>query len=286
LRILTLGFLTLNFPPAGNAPPLDTVKAAAAAGFKSVGLRIAGRRPGDDYPPVVGNAAAIRDIRKRLSDAGMRLSSAIGYGFFPDVALGDQARILDATAELGGDTVMINVFFDDHDAFAGTLNQFCALAAARRIRVAIEFMPFSGLKTIEDADRLITASKARNAGIVVDSLHLARSGGVPADVKKIASERIYLGQICDGKNRADRPTDDELRAEARAHRLYPGEGDFPIMELIDTLPAEMEIEYEVPRSDQTGMPLVDRAKKAAQIFFDYMATYEKHRAGNAGRSRS
>jgi sugar phosphate isomerase/epimerase len=265
-----MGFLTLNRPPAGNASPLDTVEAAAAGGFKSVGLRITGRRPEDEYPSVVGNPAMIRKIRDLASDKGLRLSSTIGYGFFPDLKMGDHARVVEATAELGINLVMLNVYFEQPLAFIDTFAEFCALAKQHRIRVGIEFMPFSGLKTIEQSDEVITRSGAKNGGIIVDALHLARSGGSPADLAKIDPARIFIGQICDGKKTTRPPTDEELRAEARAHRLYPGEGDFLLHELVAALPAGIELEYEVPRSDQDGMPLAERAKKAFAEFTKFV----------------
>lgn len=262
MRVLTMGFLSLNRPPAGNAPPLETVEAAADGGFRSVGIRITGRRPEDEYTPVVSNPAMIKAIRNRASDRGLRLSSTIGYGFFPDLKMDEHARVLEATAALGVDLIMLNVYFDQPLAFADVFAEFCALAAPHRIRVGIEFMPFSGVKTLEETDRIITESGAANGGIIVDALHLARSGGSPRDFAQIDPARIYICQICDGRRTAKRPTDDELRAEARAHRLYLGEGDFPLRELVAALPPDIELEYEVPRSDHERLSLSERAKSA------------------------
>src|SRR5437763_3086445 len=153
MRTLTFGFLNLNFPPAGNAPPLDVIDAAAAAGFRSVGLRITGRRVEDPYAPVVGSATAIAALRERAAAAGMRLSSMTGYGFFPDLPLEAHTRVLEATARLGCDLVVLNVYYDDHDAFADALARLCEQAAAHGVRVGVEFMPFSGLRTLSQAQR-------------------------------------------------------------------------------------------------------------------------------------
>lgn len=271
MRTLTMGFLTLNQPPAGNASPIDTVKAAAFGGFRSVGLRITGRRPEDQYPSVVGDAAMTRELRNFASDRGLRLSSTIGYGFFPELKMADHARVVETTAALGAELIMLNVYFEQPLAFVDTFAEFCAIAKQHRIRVGIEFMPFSGLKTLQQTDQVITKSGVTNGGIIVDALHLARSGGVPADLAKIDSTRIFIGQICDGKKANRQATDEELRAEARAHRLYPGEGDFPLHELVAALPADIELEYEVPRSDQQGLRLAERAKQAHEKFVEFIA---------------
>lgn len=281
MRTLTFGFLNLNYPPAGNAAPLDVIEAAAAAGFQSVGVRITGRRPEDAYVPVVGNDDAIAALRERTTGHGMRMSSITGYGFFPDVPLDAHARVLEATARLGSDLIVLNVYYEDQVAFAGALARLCEVAAGYGVRVGVEFMPFSGLRTLAQARDAIYCSGAPNAGYVIDALHLMRSGGSPGDLSAIDASRIYLGQLCDAPARKQRPSDDDLRAEARAHRLYPGEGDAPLYELLDALPAGLEIEIEVPRSDDIQLPLPQRARKVGRLFRGYMDAYEAKRRGLA-----
>jgi len=273
MRTLTFGFLNLNILPAGNAPPLEVIDAAAAAGFRSAGLRISGRRIEDPCVPVIGNDRAIAELRERAQARGVRLSSITGYGFFPDVPYDAQVRVLDATARLGADLVILNVYYEDHAAFAEELARLCEAAAAHGIRVGVEFMPFSGLRTLPEARRAVERSGATNAGYIIDALHLMRSGGTPQDVASLDPARIFLGQLCDADARRERPSDDELRAEARAHRLYPGEGDAPLHALLDALPADLELEIEVPRSDQEGWPLAERARKAGSTFRAYLDTY-------------
>jgi len=277
MRTLTFGFLCLNHPPAGNPAPLDVIDAAAAAGFDSAGLRVTGRRIEDDYVSIAGNPTALAAVRDRANAAGVRISSITGYGFFPDLPLDHHARVLEAAERLDSDLIVLNVYYEDQDAFADALAQLCERAAAHRLRVGVEFMPFSGLRTLVQAERAITRSGAVNAGYIIDALHLMRSGGTPQDVARIDPSRIFLGQLCDAARRERPPTLDELRLEARAHRLYPGEGDAPLHELLDVLPAHLEIEIEVPRSDEGGSTLTARARKTGDRFRAYMADYARAR---------
>ena len=277
MRTLTFGFLSLNYPPAGNAAPLDVIEAAAAAGFDSAGLRITGRRVEDEYVSIVGNPSAIAMLRDRAKASGMRISSITGYGFFPDLPFDHHARVLETAERLDSSLIVLNVYYEDHDAFADALARLCERAAAHRLRVGVEFMPFSGLRTLAQAERAIARSAAVNAGYVIDALHLMRSGGTPQDVARIDSSRIFLGQLCDAAAKREPPTIDELRAEARAHRLYPGEGDAPLHELLDVLPGNLEIEVEVPRSDYGDRTLAQRARKTGDCFRAYMADYRRTR---------
>src|SRR6185436_5520402 len=93
---LTLGWLTLI-----GASAADVVTAAAETGFNSVSIRITGRKPDDGFPMIVGNKAAMREIRKRLDDTGLRLSNTSIYHLSPSITMDDVQRAIDATVELG-----------------------------------------------------------------------------------------------------------------------------------------------------------------------------------------
>lgn len=273
MRTLTFGFLNLNILPAGNATPHETLSAAIEAGFDSVGLRVTGRRPEDTYAGLVGSPSRIAEVRRLAADHNARISSVTGYGLFPDVDMAHQERVIETAAELGCSLMLVNVYYDDHAAFTEALAQLAERAERHGVRLAVEFMPFSGLRTLRDTERAIERVGRRNVGYVIDALHLMRSGGGPADVRRLDPERIFLGQLCDARRRANPPTDDELRAEARAHREYPGEGDAPLHELVATFPDNLEIEIEVPRSDFGVMSLAERARDIGNRFRGFMAEY-------------
>jgi sugar phosphate isomerase/epimerase len=278
MRTLTFGFLNLNTLPAGTVSPHETLAAATEAGFDSVGLRITGRRPEDPFPGLVGAASRIVALRQLATERGARISSVTGYGHFPDVGLDYHERVLEAAAELGCTLMLLNVYDDDHHSFTDVLAQMGERAAGYGVRIAVELMPFSGLRTLADATRAVDSVDRPNVGHVIDALHLMRAGGSPDDVRSIDQKRIFLGQLCDAKQKKVPPSDDELRAEARMHREYPGEGDAPLYDLLSALPKDIEIEIEVPRSDFGEMNLVERARKINDVFRRYMSAYDGFRA--------
>ena len=274
MRTLTFGFLNLNTLPTGTASPYDTLAAAAKGGFNSVGLRVTGRRVEDAFPSLVGSKSQIAALRQLAAESQVRISNVTGYGFFPDVGLEHHERVLETAAEIGCNLMLLNVYYQDQSAFVDALARLGECAARYDVRVALEFMPFSGLRTIHAAEKAIDLAQCGNIGHVIDALHLMRSGGTPSDVRRVDPTRIFLGQLCDAKYKPFQPSDDELAAEARMYREYPGDGDAPLYELLSALPPGIEIEVEVPRSDFGSMSFAERAQKIGDIFRQYMHEYD------------
>lgn len=264
---LTLGYLTLS------ADPAETISAAAAAGFRSVGIRITGRRKADAYPQVIGNRGAIREIRRRLDDTGIRLSNVSAYHFYDDVSHDDLARVAETVAELGAEIIVSNKYMAEDQKFLDLLVPYAQAVDTAGIRLAIEFMKYSGAKSIGESLELAESSGQANVGLLIDPLHLDRSGATNAQVAAIAPERIVFAQLCDAIKRHDDPTLETLASEARTARLEPGKGEFDLYGFLDALPRNVEIEYEVPRADQLDLPLTERARLAYGTFRTYLDAY-------------
>lgn len=269
---LTVAHLTLG------ASPLQNIEAAAAAGFGAVGLRICGRRVGDAFPtPVLGVPKAQRELRTRAADLGIRLSNVSGYQFYPDVTLDQVEPVVEATAAIGMPIIVANGFDPDLDRFTDLFARYCDLAAKSGIRIALEFLPYSGVRNLADAWRVVQRSGRDNAGLLLDALHLERSGGSPADIETVPASRIVFAQLCDGPAWQGPKTDEALLGEARGARLPAGTGVLPLFDYLDALPAGCEIEYEVARGDMANRPAVDKARAAAADAERFMARYLRER---------
>lgn len=279
LQDLTLAHLSIG------ATPNENIIAAAHAGFGAVGLRICGRRPGDPFAtPILGDAAATRSLRSRAEDLGVRLSNVSGYQFYPDVTLDQVAPVVNATAELGVPVIVANGFDPDEARFTALFARYCELAARSGIRVALEFLPYSGVRDLATALRIVAASGADNAGVLPDALHLERSGGSPADLRAIPPGRVVFAQLCDAQAWQGTRTDDLLMREARGGRLPAGTGVLPLFDFLDALPAGCEIEYEVNRADLADRPANEKAAAAAEDATRFMAAYAAYRATRPGKA--
>jgi sugar phosphate isomerase/epimerase len=131
------------------------------------------------------------------------------------------------------------------------------------------------LQTIEAASELVRAAGRSNAGVLVDVLHLCRSGGSPAAVAVLPPGRIAYLQLCDAPAQA--PPLEGLALEARNDRQLPGEGELWLDDLLDALPDDIAISVEVPRSIDFGRSVNERAVLAGNAARAYLAKYRAKR---------
>jgi sugar phosphate isomerase/epimerase len=98
--------------------------------------------------------------------------------------------------------------------------------------------------------------------ILVDALHMQRSGGKPADVGAVAPDRLPYVQLCDGPFQPILPDSAVALSEARTGRLFPGDGELPLAELVGVLPAGASLAVEAPVADLAGTTVGERTRLA------------------------
>lgn len=270
-----MGILSLGNSTLFNASPIETINAAAAGGFDAVGIRVTGRKHGDGSFAVIGNAPIIRDLRQRRDDTGVAITHVTAYWVTPDLTLAEFLPVIDTAVELGAGMIGVNCGYTDEARFVSFMAAYCEAAAKHRLKLVLEFMPFSGAKTLEQGVRMIEETGQPNLGLMVDPLHLARSGGVPADLKKVDPGLIYMVQLCDAP--LEKPAGLELRAEALTDRLYPGEGGLPLHDLLDAVPPDVQIDVEAPCRQHAGLTPDEQARMAGERCRTFLAAYFKQR---------
>lgn len=253
---LSLAHLTVD-----SADPLELVDAAARAGFDAVGLRVVSAPGAPPRPPVAGNAPLIARIKASLIANGLEVLQVNSFWIVPGTTPADIRPVLDAAARLGARHVLVVIGDTDRERAAAIFSACCALAEPLGLGIALEFQSYSPVRTLGQALRLAEESGFKNAGIVVDALHLDRSGGSPADVAAVPPGRLSFVQLCDAPTRS--PPPEGLRREARGGRLYPGEGELPLHALMDALPDGVPLEIEAPCARAAHLPPAEQARLAA-----------------------
>lgn len=252
-RRLSLAYLTVE-----GAGPVEMIEAAAAAGFDSVSPRVVAPTHAPLAELVVGNAPLIRAIRRACAQSSVTLLDAEVVTLGPRFDRAAVTAAVETIAELG--FTFVQVVGEEKDE-AAAIDQFGFLgetAGKSGLRLALEFMRFRACRNLQDANRLVSA--VRNAGILIDPLHLARSGGHPRDIAAVPPERIAMLQLCDAPERA--PPIEGLPREAREARLNPGDGTLPLRELLAATSADLPISVEVPHSALRNLPVLERAQRA------------------------
>ena len=254
---LTLGFLTLG----AMAAPQDVLQAAALAGFGAAGLRISGRKPGDAWPSVDARPRAFEELAGQARALGVRPSSISGFYMAAQTEMPHLLANVEAARRIGAPLISQGCFEPDRARLRAMLRDYGQAAHEAGLRIALEFMPMSDLKTLPETLELIAHCGLDNIGLLIDTLHLARSGGTAQDSAATDPQRIYLTQICDAP--AQLASGSTLYDEAMTGRLYPGDGQLDLAGYLRALPADSEIECETPAVADAALPLAERAARSA-----------------------
>ena len=202
--------------------------------------------------------------RPALKDALAAANVALGnLEVFPldAEALPEDFRAALATgAALGASRATAHIHTPDLPTAIARFGDFCDLAADYGLKAGLEFNGFSAVRDATTAAAIVRAAGRPNGEIALDMLHLMRSGGTAADVASIA-DLIGYAQLCDGP--LFLPENARWR-EAIEERMVPGEGEFPLAQLLAPLGADTLFDVEVPQTAarKAGISAHERARRA------------------------
>lgn len=255
-------FLSLSHFTVIEADPLTLVDVAAQAGFDAVGLRVVKPPGAAEIVDIAGDAALRREFKERLASTGVQLLDIEAIWILPETDVSSLRPALDAGAELGARNVLVCGFDPERSRLAANLAMLCDEANDRGLRMMLEFLPYTHIRTLQDADEVLREIAPADAGILVDALHLSRSGGSPADLAGYDPALFSYYHLCDAP--AAVPEPGELRTEARGGRLYPGEGELWLAEFVAAFPPGAAAAIEAPSARHAARPFEERARLAAE----------------------
>jgi sugar phosphate isomerase/epimerase len=263
--------LVLSVLTVRNATFAHRVLAAAAAGYTGIGLGAAdylnARRAGFSEEQLgeyvarhdlrVMEVELLRDWWAEADTRGARL----------------EEDLLFYLAELLGAT-QLNVGLFDHlpdETVDVAFRRLCTRAADHGLNIALEFMPYSALRTLERARQIVSDSGAPNAGVLLDAWHWHRSGGRTdggegGNVEELLSmdaSEVFAIQLNDA---APEPHAD-LKYEGRHLRRLPGEGVIDLAAFLGamrTIGVDVPIGVEVLSDELDTLPPVEAARQAAK----------------------
>jgi sugar phosphate isomerase/epimerase len=135
---------------------------------------------------------------------------------------------------LGAEVVTVLALFDDPVEAAAGARAFAALcdrAAERDLRLALEFIPGTGIANLASAWEIVRRTNRPNGGLMLDSWHFFRSDPDFALLATIPSEFVFAVQLEDAPGV---PAPD-LAHESLHERLIPGDGELDLRAFLSTV---------------------------------------------------
>jgi len=253
---LGIGFLSVF-----GLPPVEFVDLAADLGCRYISTVVQGQPLVPlGFPPFsLKDVALQRDLLAAMNHRGVTISLGDGFLVLPGAEMRRFSADLDVLAELG--VPWINAVSLDPD-LSRTFDQFAALAelaAQRNIQTAVEPVPGLTVGDLSTALAALEHVRRHDFRLLIDTMHLVRSGSSAADLAAIDPDHIGYAQLNDTTLQ---PRTDNYMEEAMYERMVPGEGELPLVDILSALPPDIVIELEIPRRSLAlaGVSPIDRLR--------------------------
>jgi sugar phosphate isomerase/epimerase len=256
-RTLSLAALTVL-----ELSPPQMVTCAADAGFSHVGIRLIPATPTEPQYDIVGDTQLLREVESRLADTGVKVLDVEIFRLKPETRVADHEGAIATAARLGASDLLLAGNDPDEARLVDNFAAFCDLAARYGLGACLEFMPWSDVKDLAHGAHVVERTGRDNAGLLIDPFHLTRSRSRIEDIAAIPATRLHFMQFCDVRA-AIPPTMDAILAEARAERLFPGDGVVDLLGLLRAVPRDLPLSVEVPMHTLARtVPATERARRA------------------------
>ncbi|MDB5893322.1 MAG: xylose isomerase [Rhodoferax sp.] len=242
-----------------GADPLSLVDAAAEGGFDYCGMRIVPPASTDVLVDVAGNPALVREIGQRLRSRDVRLLDIEAVWLRPETDVAALVPALEVGCRLGARQVLAVGFDAELGRLLDNFCKLCQAAARLQMDVALEFITYCAIGSLEQAHWLVQRSAQPNARLLIDALQFFRAGGRTEHLAAIDRHLFPSMQLCDAPL-VGPVSVDERRVEARTARLLPGEGELPLASLLRALPAGIPVSVGAPTLRLASLPFNEQAR--------------------------
>jgi sugar phosphate isomerase/epimerase len=244
--------LSLEFISTLGMNPADAVRLAAELGVRRTGMAPSpiAANPHHFAPwDLRDDPALVRAVKAAAREHGVEISLGEGFIIMPGLNMAEAEALVDIMAELGAPVLNACSMEQDRERALDEFALFAGMAASRGLVATLEFLPLMWPMTLAEALEFVKAAAAPNARLLLDAMHVYRSGATSMDVAALDPAMIGYVQLCD----VPMPdASDDYGMEARDNRLCPGEGDLPLADFIAALPDTVTIGLEVPMAKKAA----------------------------------
>lgn len=247
-RKFSLAYLTIP-----GTDPVTQIKIAKEAGYDSVSLRtIPMHLPGEPEFLPDRDKALFDAIKGALKEYDMPLMDIELARVRPDLNIEEYKPAFETAAKLGATDVLGSVWTRDRAWYTDTAGKVADMAKEFGLCYNIEFLPWAGVRNLQECITLIDDIARSNAYIMVDTLHAGRAGVTASELARTPAKYFRFIHLCDGPAGKDGdPVLDDIKDElmlvtAREARYYPGEGVMDIAGMVKAMPKDLPLSIELP----------------------------------------
>jgi sugar phosphate isomerase/epimerase len=239
--------LGIEFISVFGMPPVAFVELAAELGCSniSIGFNQSDFNP-HGYPrySLKEDAALRRELKAALAANGVSIALGENLLVQPGVSMREQwLSDLEIFSELGVTRANSVSFEPDLQRNIDQYGQLAELTAGFGIKVLLEFVPIFGVADLPTALTVAEKVAHPNLGLIIDTMHVGRSGASADDLRAVPPELVGYIQLCDVPWEPEIP---DYMYEAMFERKVPGEGELPLAEFLGELPCDRIVGLEIP----------------------------------------
>ena len=237
-----------------EALPGEIPKIASQAGFESSGMWV--------DPDTSWKGNALKKTKKAIYETGIELIDVEVVWLEKSNKINDKQKlILDVGLELEARNILI---VSRHDNYEDSISQFRDICewAGNNIKVCLEFGEFTKIKTLEESKKFIKLVDHNSAGILIDLMHLNRSG---EEMPNIEDNIFPYIQGCDFYQNSSSMTGMHYIEAALDSRCCLGEGEAKNSDISYICNSSKDISLEI-RSLDLRESYPDLNLRAKEIF--------------------
>jgi len=217
----------------GTTAPLDYIYATRNAGYEAIGIRLY-RAPGRTYNfnPIVGNPTLMRDVKQAIANLGLEMYDIYSYYLQPTMDWDQIVPTLEFAGELGAKYVLVIGDDTDWNRMLDHMGRICEILQPMGIRACVEAYA-TALTPLAKAVKFCEDSGTLNVGLCMDPRQGFRDEGAQSNVllKAVNPALLPYAQINDSTPFGN-------------NGILPGEGQVPLFEYLDALPAGIDLSTE------------------------------------------
>ena len=255
-----------------TVPLAEVIPAAGDAGFDAVSVLAR------SHARAVRDGMTTADVRALADDHGVRITdveaSGDWLGVEPDdvperlrTIVASTDALLETASELGATTLTAVHAGEPRplDEAGAAFAHLCDRGAEFGLQVALEFVPWMGIRSLAEAWDIVRTADRPNGGVLVDVWHHRRSHGDDRLLADIPPERVLSVQLCDADAEASGPLTEDV-----TRRTLPGRGELDVVEFVRALLASgVDAPFGVEAFDADLV--AQGAQAAARVLHDELA---------------